>query len=422
MGRSAGQSADHDDPSTVEKGGQRPIRLGSKQYFRHDSIKRLRSDVVPIGFRVHYKYMAEDFAGRDNYKRARDLVMRFGWNTTCFQIVNPGIEYWFGDEGNSVVGFVSSAGVRVVAGAPVCSKEDLPAVTESFESDSASRGLGVCYFGAEARLESVLRDEPNHASVLLGAQPVWHPAEWAAIVAANSSIRSQVNRARNKGVVVTEWPIERAHDSPRLRDCLESWLSSKGLPPLHFVIEPETLTRLENRRVLVAERGSTVEAFLVLSPIPQRSGWLTEQFPHRPGAPNGTVELMMDQAFRLLASEGCEYITLGLSPLSRRAKIEPFDNPLWLRGLLAWLRKHGQRFYNFDGLDRFKAKLRPERWEPVFAIANEPDFSGRTLYAIAAAFTENHPFRVLAGGLRKAMLTEVKTFSKWVTRTSSPGK
>ncbi|MCV4932462.1 DUF2156 domain-containing protein, partial [Escherichia coli] len=90
--------------------------------------------------------------------------------------------------------------------------------------------------------------------------------------------------------------------------------------PLHFVVEPETLGRLEYRRVFVAERSGQIEGFLVLSPIPARNGWLTEQFPHRPEAPNGTVESMIAAAGRALASDGSAYITLGLSPLSRRGK------------------------------------------------------------------------------------------------------
>ena len=26
---------------------------------------------------------------------ARELVMSYGWNATCYQILNPGIEHWF---------------------------------------------------------------------------------------------------------------------------------------------------------------------------------------------------------------------------------------------------------------------------------------------------------------------------------------
>jgi len=343
-----------------------------------------------------------------DYQRARELVNKYGWNTTCFQIVNPGIEYWFGSDGESVVGYVTSERSRVVAGAPVCSEERLPSVVDDFERDTRTKGLGVCYFGAEARLEGVLRDSKEHARVLLGAQPVWHPSNWPQIMAGRASLRAQFNRARNKGVTITEWSVERATNDPQLHECLKAWFTLKGMPPLHFVIEPETLGRLENRRVFVAEHDSQVTAFLVLSPIPTRRGWLTEQFPHRPGSPNGTVELMMDVAIRQLCDEGDEYVTLGLAPLSKRAKIKPFDNPVWLRILLAWMRKHGQRFYNFDGLDAFKAKMTPEFWEPVFAISNERQFSGKTLYAIASAFTENHPYRALALGLWKAIVSETK--------------
>lgn len=355
-----------------------------------------------------------------DYSKARDLVMKHGWNTTCFQIVNPGIEYWFGDDGESVVGFVESKGVRVVAGAPVCSKDSLPRVSREFEKAAKENGLGVCYFGAEARLDAVYRRATDHSSVLLGAQPVWHPGNWSSIVSGRSSLRAQFNRARNKGVQVREMAIEEARRDERLRNCLHAWLESKGLPPLHFVIEPETLDRLENRRVFVAERGGDVAAFLTLSPIPERAGWLTEQFPHHPKAPNGTVELMMDAAIRKLSDEGYEYITLGLSPLSKRANIDRFDNPAWLRLLLGWMRRHGRRFYNFDGLDHFKSKLLPEFWEPVFAISNEQRFSGRTLWAIASAFADNRPFTVFAGGLLKAVRAELTNFSSWVRNMARP--
>lgn len=353
---------------------------------------------------------------RTSFERARELVLAHGWNSTCFQIVNPGIEYWFGADGESVVGYVTSGSSRVVVGAPVCVNERLANVVDAFEADAKLSHHRVCYFMAEARLEAVFRNSKDHARVLLGAQPVWHPKNWAAIMASRSSLRAQFSRARNKGVAIREWSIEKATNDQRLRECLEAWFSLKGLPPLHFVVEPETLGRLENRRIFVAEHGLKVAAFLVLSPIPGRNGWLTEQFPHDPAAPNGTVELMMDSAIRVLADEGFDYVTLGLSPLSKRGKIEPFDNPVWLRILLAWMRKHGQRFYNFDGLDAFKAKMTPEIWEPVFAISNEPKFSGSTLYSIALAFTNDKPFQVIAGGLRKAIAAEFRTLKRKLSK------
>lgn len=347
-----------------------------------------------------------------NIARARELVLKYGWNSTSFQIVNPGIERWFSRDGEAVVGFVRSKGVRVVVGSPVCDKERLAEIVNRFEGTARKKGESVCYFAAERRLESLVADNEGYSKFLIGVQPAWHPAFWEDNIAHHRSLRAQLNRARNKGVTIAEWSVEQARNNAELDKCLRVWLASKGLPPLHFIVESDTLARLQNRRIFVATRDNSVVGFVVLSPIAQRNGWLFEQFPHRPGAPNGTVELMIDTAMRALANSNCDYATLGLSPLSKRATVASTEQPLWLRFILGWVRKHGQRFYNFDGLDSFKAKLRPERWEPVFAVSNEPRVHLRTLYAIAGAFSGNAPAKLFTGGMAKAAAAELRWLKK----------
>lgn len=351
--------------------------------------------------------------------KARRLVLAYGWNSTSYQIINPGIQHWFSRADDAVVGFVQCRGVRVVVGAPICDGRRLSEAADEFERDTRRENQKVCYFGAETRLEALYVNSREYAKVLLGAQPVWQPGDWAGIVARHKSLRAQLNRARNKGVTVTEWLPEKAHENPALRECLRQWLAAKGLPPLHFMVETDTLGRLIDRRVFVAESGGKAIGFVLLSPVAQRNGWLFEQYVYQPGSPNGTVELMIDTAMRALATDGCDYATLGLAPLSTRALITPFRNPLWLRLLLAWMRVHARRFYNFDGLDAFKSKLKPDRWEPVFAISNESYLSPRTLYAIAAAFSENAPVRLVFGGLWRTLLTEIKWFKQSVVKIYS---
>lgn len=340
-------------------------------------------------------------------ERARDLVLRFGWNSTCYQILNPGIRLWFSAVHPAVVGYVQTRGRRVVGGAPVCDAEHLPAVAAEFERLARDAGDRVVYFGAEERLGSVYAHSPGHSAILLGAQPVWRPAEWATLVQSRASLRAQLNRARNKGVSVELWPTERAQRSPVLHRCLDEWLATRGLPPLHFMVEPETLDDLADRRVFVASRGGHAIGFLVASPIPARNGWLTEQFVRGQGAPNGTAELMIDAAVCWMAEAGADYVTLGLAPLSRRAG-EDSDQSVLLKVAFGWVRAHGRRFYNFGGLDSFKAKFCPSRWEPVYAIANEHGFSVHSLYAIASAFTEGHPLRTVVSGIVDAVRQEVR--------------
>lgn len=347
--------------------------------------------------------------------RARELVLAHGWNTTSYQILNPGFRLWFSTSYDAVAGYVRVARRRVVGGAPVCALEDLPNVVEELERDAARCGERVVYFGAEARLEGVTRDDGRHSSVLLGAQPVWRPNDWAPIVAAHASLRAQLNRARNKGVTVTRWESERAERNPALERVLAEWLGTRGLPPLHFLVEPETLGDLCDRRVFVAERDGAPVGFLVASPIPARNGWLTEQFVRGHDAPNGTAELMIDAAVRWMADDGADYVTLGLAPLSRRAG-DDLHATWWNRLAFTWARAHGRRFYNFEGLDAFKAKFFPDHWEAVYAVSNEHAFSLLSLYAIGAAFTNGHPILTVLRGMWQAARQELHWMGRKLRR------
>jgi phosphatidylglycerol lysyltransferase len=342
-------------------------------------------------------------------QRARELVMQYGWNATSYQIVNPGIEHWFTASGDAVVGYVRHSGFRVVAGAPVCVANRVGDVANEFERDARSVGQSVCYFGAEERLELAVRDSPQHSLALLGAQPEWDLSEWMRTINSHSSLRAQFNRAINKGVAIDEWPPAKATGSSELKEILERWLHGRGLPPLHFLIEPATLERLDDRRVFVARRDHDVVAFAVLSPIPARNGWLVEQFPRAPTAPNGTIELLLRDAASAVTRDGAAYLTLGLAPLAMRDTMAETPEPAWLRAMLAWARAHGRRFYNFEGLERFKSKFNPHRWKPVYAIQNSDRFSPRALYAIAGAFASRSPVKLIGSALANAVAKELRS-------------
>ncbi len=352
--------------------------------------------------------------------RARDLVLRYGWNTMAYQILNPGMMLWFHPQGDAVVGYVHAQGYRVVAGAPVCEPSCLKEVASAFEAEASRAGQRVCYFGAQDRMVLVLDSGKPLSALLLGAQPVWRPHLWADRIARKASLRAQLSRARNKKVIITEWDTTRATNHPELLRCLDVWLQTRRLPPLHFLVEADTLGQLEDRHVFVAEQAGTVVGFLVASPVPRRNGWLVEQIIRTPAAPNGTTELLLDAAMRTLAAAGAGYVTLGMAPLSRRAGIVQSRQAVGTLVLLATVRVYGQRYYHFDGLDSFKAKFLPQWWEPVYAISREKHLSLRTMYAIAGAFGGMAPIEYGARSILWAMRQEAawaqRSLQRWQQR------
>ncbi len=356
-------------------------------------------------------------SGVNSMQRVRDLVFRCGWNSAAYQILNPEMEHWFSSAGDAVVGYVRRGGFRVVAGAPVCEEAKLASAVQEFENEASLAGEKVCYFGAASRLRAVMLELPGHSEIVIGAQPAWNPQGWTELMAKHASLRAQISRARNKGVEVEEWPGEAAARNLSLIACLEEWASSRPLPSLRFMTQPVDLTRLHDRRLFVAQNAGEVVGFLIATPIPDRCGWLIEQIVRGKSAPNGTAELLVGSAMRALAESGAEYVTLGLAPLSKRAGTDRGADASWLSLLLDLIRAHGRRFYNFDGLDSFKAKFRPDFWEPLYAISNERRFSLPALYAIAAAFSEGPPLAAMF----KAVLAAARQEIQWLNR-HSPSK
>lgn len=341
--------------------------------------------------------------------RVRQHILAHGWNSTCFQIVNPGIERWWSRDQEVLVGYVVSGRMAVVAGAPVCALERLASGIVEWEDFAASQGWTVCYFGAEERLCAVLEEAGGYAQVVLGCQPEWHPSEFLRSLRTTPTLRAQLNRARNKGVRVMEVGVGNGPVRSEVESVLEDWLAHRGLPTLRFLVEPHILEDLEGRRLFVAHRESEVVGFVTLSRVPARKGWLTEQFVRATHAPNGTVEFLLATAAEAVEQEGAEYLTLGIVPLIRQGAIGPSSEPAWLRFSRRWARAHYTRFYNFRGLLEFKAKFRPEGWAPVIVAVRGSTFKLAHLRAIVRAFTGVAPELALVGGILRSAGSELRS-------------
>ncbi len=339
----------------------------------------------------------------------RDIVMKYGFNATAYQILNPGIEHWVMEDGEAAVGFVRCGNRWVVAGGPVCERGRLGDVVEAFERAAREAGAKVCFVCAAERLRGLLGGRSDHAVIAIGAEPVWRPEEWAEVVARHAGIGSQIRRAERKGVRVVRWEDLDGGRRGEIEGVLEAWLGARPMPKLGFLTGSSALgAGVRDRMLFVAERERKVVAYLLASPIPLRNGWLAEQIVRRREAPNGTAELLIDASMRCMAESGSDYVTLGLVALAEHAQERMRENPGWVRLVLGWARAHGRRFYHFDGLEMFRQKLAPAAWEPVYAISNEGNFSVGTMVGILRAFTEGRPVRVVAGALGQAVKREAR--------------
>ncbi len=320
------------------------------------------------------------------------LVERYGCETTSFQVLEQGTRFWSDGEGEGLVAFVDTGAAWVSAGAPLCPPERYDALTTAFIFAARSSGRRACF----CAVEEPFAHSRNLKALQIGLQPTWDPHRWPDTLKAVRSLREQLRRARAKGVQVRRLKPEELRPGTCTRMALErlsqSWLSSKGGPALTFLLHLQLFSFLDQRRSFIAEREGVPVGLLSAIPIYGRQGWFFEDLVRAPDAPNGTAESLIDAAMRECAAEDCGHVTMGLVPLSG-------ELPLWLR----LVRRVGGHFYDFDGLLRFREKLRPHAWEPVQICFPESQSTVTAAWDVLASVTGGHPLRHGVGVLRSRL-------------------
>lgn len=301
---------------------------------------------------LHPRSAPPDRTAPRRHDRVLDLLRLHGWNATSFQVLEPGLRHFFAGQ-DACVAYVDTGEALVAAGAPIAPDHRIAEVAARFADFARRAGRRVRFFAVVDRFLA----RTDLAATPIGEQPAWDPGAWGEVLARSRSLREQLRRARARGVSVRRLaPGEIAAGPTRaaVEALVRRWLATRRMAPMGFLVEVHLFSFLAERRLFVAERAGRVVALLAAVPIYARDGFLFEDLIRDPAAPNGTSELLIDCAMREAACEGSSYVTLGLAPLAG------------VSGWLAGVKRVSRRLYDFEGLAAFKARLRPQAWEPVY--------------------------------------------------------
>jgi phosphatidylglycerol lysyltransferase len=153
---------------------------------------------------------------------------------------------------------------------------------------------------------------------------------------------------------------------PPLLDELEAvsnaWLAHKKTREKRFSLGWFDRSYLARTPLAVVRRGERVVAFANLWAPDAKQEFSIDLMRHVDDAPPGVMEYLFTELILWGQAQGFRWFSLGMAPLSG------FEHhrlaPLWNR-LGALLFRHGEHFYNFQGLRAFKDKFDPI-WEPRY--------------------------------------------------------
>lgn len=318
-------------------------------------------------------------------------LAEFGDRTSAFVTAGAGFETFRpGDRG--CVRYQRAGRWWLGATEPVAPSEHRVALSIAFAEMAGESGSKAALLPVSAELSAGLTARGWHR-LQVGAEPIFDLQE--VFCGPDPLILHARARAlARKGATFAEWPQTDLAPGSDRRAALEeiqlSWQSARRSPPLGFLSRSAPFELREHRRYFVLEHEGRVEAFLAALPVPARNAWYFADLVRRPTARAGTMELLILEAMRLLWREGTLEVRLGLAPL---ADLDPRQTRTLPGQVLAWASRRSL-LYDFQGNARFKRKLQPTSWVPLYVVTPRPPTLG-LLRAIAAAH--------LPGGLGQAL-------------------
>ncbi|MET0287536.1 MAG: DUF2156 domain-containing protein [Polyangiales bacterium] len=303
------------------------------------------------------------------------LVRAHGRSASSFQALTPGLRYWFDATRDACVAYAELGDAWVTVGGGLAADQRELEVMEAFAREARAHGKRVRFFATERELPR----DASFEALQIGELPVWDPRDWPNKL--SSRMRGQLRRDQKSARVTVRLASQAELADPRgatrrgVDAVIAHWLDTRKVAPMGFMVHVDPWHLAHERRFFVAEHQGSVVATLVAIPVCAREGWFLETMLRLPNAPNGTVELLFDLAMRTFAAEGSPYVTFGMCPLSGVT-----SKPL------QWLRRLTGEFYNYDGLRKFKGKLGPAAWQPVYLVYPKRDLTLLALLDAARAF------------------------------------
>lgn len=176
-------------------------------------------------------------------------------------------------------------------------------------------------------------------------------------------LRRSINRAERDGL---EFSYIEPADLPAILQDLkavsDSWLSGHQAAEKGFSLGTFCEAYLAQQSLAVIRDHGRIVAFASIMTTADQQDAFIDLMRHIPGTHRGMMDLLFARLMESLKAKGFETLNMGMAPLAGLPTHAAA--PVW-NHIGRHVFEHGERYYNFKGLQAFKAKFDP-RWEPRY--------------------------------------------------------
>jgi phosphatidylglycerol lysyltransferase len=172
---------------------------------------------------------------------------------------------------------------------------------------------------------------------------------------------------------------------PALRQISDEWLQTRSAAEKGFSLGRFSEAYLRHFPMAVVEWRGAIVAFANVWESDSREELSVDLMRHASAAPRGVMDFLFVELMLWGRAQGYRWFNLGMAPL---AGLEAHRlAPAWHK-VGHFVYRHGEEFYNFEGLRSYKEKFLPE-WRPRYLAASGRLALPRVLLDVTALISGN---------------------------------
>jgi phosphatidylglycerol lysyltransferase len=303
-------------------------------------------------------------AGAEELERARPLIAACDL-TLANAALTGDKRLLFSDAGDTFIMYQIAGHSWIALGDPIGSGEGAEELVWRLREISDHHG-GQTVFYQVCTDRLALYVDLGLAALKIGEEARVLLADFSLEGAARAELRQAHRRAQRDGASFELVPVEQLEAlMPELQRISDAWLASKSTSEKRFSVGAFTPGYLRQFPVAVVRSEGRPTAFANLWTTATKAELSVDLMRFGADAPRGSMDYLFIELMLWGRAQGYRWFNLGMAPLSG-LEAHPLA-PAWHR-VGNFIFRHGEHFYNFEGLRRYKSKFDPV-WEPRYLVA-----------------------------------------------------
>jgi phosphatidylglycerol lysyltransferase len=326
-------------------------------------------------------------AGREELERARPLIAAS--NLTLANAALTGDKrLLFSDAGDAFIMYQIAGHSWIALGDPVGSSEGAEELVWRLREISDHHGGQTVFYQVCAERLALYVDL-GLAALKIGEEARVPLAEFSLDGATRADLRQAHRRAQRDGASFELAPAGSLDElMPALQRISDTWLASKSTGEKRFSVGAFSPAYVRQFPLALVRSEGRPAAFANLWTTGTKEELSVDLMRFDPDAPRGAMDYLFIELMLWGRQAGFRWFNLGMAPLAG-LEAHPLA-PAWHR-VGNFIFRHGEHFYNFEGLRRYKSKFDPV-WEPRYLVARGGIALPRVLVDVSV---------LIAGGMKE---------------------